>query len=233
MQPYFFPYLGYFQLLQKADFIILLDDVQYTKQTWINRNRIKTNGLATFFTVPVRAHSQLSTIAEIEIADDQRWRRKLIKSLALNYPTADSTLLLSLSEMLNKPRTMLVELCVDSLAWTMKYLGLDFEPILSSNLRRAEKMNRTERIRALCAEFNASTYLNAPGGKQIYTQKMFQDSGVELKFLAPNLSLQPDNSPHATDYVAGLSILDLLFCLPHEDVITMVKDGVIEDSPVG
>ena len=229
MQPYFFPYLGYFQLLQKADVIILLDNTQYTKQTWINRNRIKTNELVTFFTVPVRAHPHRSTIAEIEIADGRRWRDKLLKSLALNYRSADSMLLLSLSEMLAKPRKLLIELCVDSLAWTMKYLGLDFEPVLFSDIGQAAKTNRFERITAVCAEFHATTYLNAPGGKTLYTPEMFQGSGFDLKFLAPNLSLQPDNSPYSADYVAGLSILDLLFSLPRENVRAMVQEGVIEN----
>lgn len=230
MQPYFFPYLGYFQLLEKADHLILQDDVQYTKQTWINRNQIRANGVRTFFTVPVKRHAHQTKISDVQIADDIRWDRKFLNQIRSNYPNADTELITSLSEVIMTPRSKLAELCIDSLSWTMNCLGLPFEPILSSSISTIEGLHRIERIKALCTEFGASIYLNAPGGRELYSSEAFEGSGIQIKFLEPDLTLKKTQNSGTLDYMAGLSILDLLFSLPREVVTAMVRGGSLEEG---
>lgn len=88
MQPYLFPYLGYFQLIQAVDKFILLDDVNFIKRGWVNRNRILVNGKDHLFSLPLQRASQFKKINDLKLADYPGWRNRFFKTLTHAYRQA-------------------------------------------------------------------------------------------------------------------------------------------------
>jgi hypothetical protein len=210
-QPYLFPYLGYFQLIHAVDTFVFLDDVAFRKQGWINRNRILIDGSPRFFSVPLSRASSFKPINQTPI--DQRlfpqWRRKFLRTLSESYArskTRDIVLAL-VEETLDAPLGDIGTLAARSVKLCCQHLGLE-RPLLTSSTSFLSLGQRgAARVVALCRTAGATTYVNAPGGRELYDPQAFARAGIALRFLEPDLPpyAQPDGT-----FAAGLSVLDLL-----------------------
>ena len=210
MQPYFLPYLGYFQLMSAVDKLVLLDDVTFIKGGWINRNRIVLNGQVRWLTLPLAKASQNRLINEIEIVDDPLWRRKTLRAVELGYRRAPfaAQVLPLFAEMVNEARGPLSTYLFRQLRRVADYIGLKAKIEASSTIYPKEGRSGQERILHICARENATHYVNLPGGQNLYDSDLFASAGVELLFLEPNsaeFSLR-----HSGQEGPFLSILDLL-----------------------
>lgn len=218
MQPYFFPYLGYFQLIASVDKFVVLDDVHYVNKGWINRNRIWNNGAPAWLTMPLRKASQNRLIREIEVQPSESWRPKILRTLEQAYARApfkeqgleifrlatqgdDNNLSLSLFQALRA-------LC--------ETLSIDTELIPTSSHYPKNSLAGQERILSICLAEQAATYINPPGGKDLYEPQRFAEAGVELIFQQPQL--QPPGLDFSSSVGATLSIIDLLFLNPIEKI---------------
>jgi hypothetical protein len=210
MQPYFLPYLGYFQLMSAVDKIALLDDANYINGGWVNRNRIAVQGEPHWLTLPLAKASQNRLINEIEIVDDPLWKRKIIRTVELSYQSAPfaGQILPLLSEMLQEARGSLSTFLFYQLRRLADYIGIPIQIEQTSVRYPKDALTGQRRILDICVREGASTYVNSPGGRSLYDTELFASAGIELLFLDPNFSAL--TLRYSGQEGPCLSILDLL-----------------------
>ena len=208
MQPYFLPYIGYFQLMAAVDVFVAYDNIKYTKKGWINRNRYLRNGADATFGVPLRNDSDHLDIVQREIAADFD-RRRLLAQLreayrkaphfAETYPLAEAVV--------DAPATNLFEFLLHGLTKVRDHLGLQTPILASSSIDADHSLRSQERVIAIARSLGAQTYVNPIGGTELYSREAFADAGLDLRFLRS----RPIEYPQAGGaFVPWLSILDVL-----------------------
>jgi hypothetical protein len=208
MQPYLFPYLGYFHLLNAVDIFVVLDDVKCPKNGWINRNRVLVNGSPVWFTVPLS--SKTGNINEKEYLIDSRVGEKLELTLSMAYTRAPnlSAVLPWLKDLVNSKEDGVVKSNLDILKNTMAVLGMKSPEILiSSALNINKELRGEEKVLEICSLLDCETYVNLPGGVNLYNQVNFKNRGMDLVFIQSNFN---EYSQKSNSFVPSLSVLDLL-----------------------
>jgi hypothetical protein len=208
MQPYFFSYIGYFQLIESVDLFIIYDNIEYTKKGWINRNRFLRNGAAFVFTVPLRKDSDFLDVKDRAVADDFD-RGKLVNQLREAYRRAphfqEAFPVVERAVML--PRENLFEYVHGSVVEVCRYLGIETRIVPSSSILIAPALKAEERVLALCKAAGASLYVNAIGGQGLYSREQFEARGMELKFLKSHAITY---TQFGDPFVPSLSIVDVM-----------------------
>jgi hypothetical protein len=228
MQPYIFPYLGYFQLMQMVDRFVLLDDVNFIKKGWINRNQILLNGEPRLFTIPIRGASQNKFICELALAPDDGWRKKLLLTLRQAYVGAPfySAIEELIGPLIDNTVENLDQFLYDSLSAVARYVGIGTHVVKTSRAYEVAHLKGQDRILRICQRENAKQYVNPIGGQDLYESGVFQQSGIELLFLRPRLSAYPQGGLGAREaFVPGLSILDALMFNAPEDILHMLNEA--------
>ena len=210
MQPYLFPYLGYFQLMHRADIFVVLDDVTYIKQGWINRNRLLMNGAEYQFTIPLAGSSSNKLIKDTRLHPNTRPRRKLLAAIAQAYCSAPKfkRVYELIEHVLLTPQDDLTSIVCRSFELINQYVGLPVVVRLSSTVDKNPQLVAQERVIELCKLLQANEYINPLGGAALYAAADFARAGLSLRFLQPEL--QPYGQVGSTNFVAGLSIIDVL-----------------------
>ena len=209
MQPYFLPYIGYFQLLAAVDRFVILDDVNYINRGWVNRNRLLLNGDAHTFTLPLQGASQNKLICEIQLQNGMVWREKLLRTIQHAYIRAPyySEVRPLFENIITYPATHLYEMLVHSLRSIMDYLEMSTQIIESSRCYDNSHLRGQDRIIDIARKEKTSLYINAIGGQALYDSETFKSIGIDLKFLQPRLVTYPQIN---ASYIPWLSILDIL-----------------------
>lgn len=184
MQPYFFPYIGYYQLLAAVDRFIVYDNIKYTKKGWINRNRMLQNGTDALFTLPLKSDSDTKDVRERELAADFR-RDSLLNQIRNAYRRAPyfSQTYPLVEQIVRHEETNLFRYVANSLAATCEHLGIATELSISSGIAIDHGLKKQDKVLALCEAVGARTYVNASGGKDLYSREAFRERGVELEFI--------------------------------------------------
>lgn len=218
MQPYIFPYIGYFQLIHEVDKFVFYDDVNFIKRGWINRNRLLVNGKESLFTIALIKASQNKLINEIEIFQDSKNLQQFLKTLEYNYKNAPyfDTVFNLVLDIINRPYTLISDLAINSIKIVSHYLEIDtlFE-ISSENYSETKGLGKSERLIAISQKAKADTYVNSIGGKEMYTNDSFEKSGLKLHFIESDYIeyTQFDN-----EFVPWLSIIDLMMFQSKEEI---------------
>lgn len=210
MQPYFLPYIGYFQLINYVDVFVVYDRIEYSKKGWINRNRILKNGQDDYISLPIKKDSDYKFIDERELSDSFATERtKMIRRVAELYRKApEFTQIFSLfEEIMLSEKTNLFEFLYQSVQKISGYLDIQDKLVISSDVKVNHDLKSPERIYDFCKELQADTYVNPIGGMEMYHQEDFAKKGLQLQFLKPEL-VEYRQFNH--DFVKGLSILDVL-----------------------
>ena len=215
MQPYFLPYLGYFQLIAAVDHFVVLDDVQYVKGSWLNRNRIRMGSEAQWFTAPVQRAQSSDLLQDIRYVDDRAPFGRLAASLRTAYARTKGgpELLTTIAPLIqDMPGRDLVSANVELLQGVCDLLGLPNSPKwhLSSDLGLDSRRQR--RIAEIGQLLESSTYINLPGGRNLYSQADFGDS-IELRFISIRESHRQDVECSIVDRIAlcgGASVTSIL-----------------------
>lgn len=218
MQPYFLPYIGYFQLMAAVDKFILLDDVNYINRGWINRNRIFVQGAPHWITVPLIGASQNRLIRDILISPDSRWRTKMLRSVESayrNFPQFDGVFP-RLETIVTSAESNLSQFLFQSLQAIADYLGLSVPIEPTSSIYEKGSLTGADRILDICRREGATTYVNATGGRALYDLERFRDYGIELRFVEPRMNELQLQYDEATG--PSLSIVDLLLRNPVADM---------------
>ncbi len=222
MQPYFFPYIGYFQLIHAVDKFVFYDDVNYIKGGWINRNNILVNNEKKFFTLSLVGASSFRLINEIKV--DNRFINKLLKTIKQAYtkaPYFDSVypviekVFLSINE-----DSLISEVSALSVVNVSKYLGIktvfEFSSMTYSGSRGMDKAGRLIQI---CKDNNANEYINLSGGKKLYTKEYFIDKKINLQFIE---SKDIVYKQFKNEFIPWLSIIDVLMFNSVADINKML-----------
>lgn len=211
MQPYLFPYVGYFQLLAAADRFVIYDDVNFIKGGWINRNHLLVNSQSWLFTIPLNQPSPYRLINEIEVQPARHWQPKLLQTITQNYrraPYFESVFRL-VETIFTSDAPTIAQLVTVSLQNLVRYLELPVELVLTSAIYGNAHLHSQERVIDICCREGATQYLNASGGMALYNGEDFRRAGIELFFLKPRLHPYPQLNK-SKEFVPGLSIIDLL-----------------------
>lgn len=188
MQPYFVPYMGYWQLMNAVDKYVIYDDVNYIKRGWINRNRILMDGNPIYFNIPILAASQNKLIKEIEIVTDETLINKNLKRIEGAYKKAPYyyDVIPYLEKILCFEEKNLVRYLINSFEVICGYLDITTELICSSSLDKDNSLKGKDKILSICSLLEATEYYNVIAGKELYSFDEFRSQGIELKFLKTN-----------------------------------------------
>lgn len=216
-QPNYLPWLGYFQKIATSDVFVFLDDVEYTSNSWINRNKIKTPDGWTWLTVPVR--DSTGPIEEVRIADDG-WRTVHRKSLQQNYGKADGfdEAIDLFEEAYARSWDSLCELNVHLIRSIADRLGLDCRFVRSSSLD--VDATKTERIVRLCSELDADRYLSGTGARSYLEPQAFEAAEIDLEFQSLD---HPRYEQRFDGFIAELSIVDPLFNVGADGTAALIR----------
>jgi hypothetical protein len=219
MQPYVFPYIGYFQLINAVDKFVVYDDVAFINKGWINRNNILVGGKTSMFTIPLIGASQNRLIQEIEIDNLSVWSKKFLKTIEQSYKKAPfyEAGINILESVFNSNPTNISALALTSLKETCKYLKINTEIVESSTIYNNQDLKAQQRILAICLQEKANHYINPIGGMAIYDKQLFADNKILLNFIKSKPLKYKQFNKDAESFVPWLSIIDLLmFCSVEE-----------------
>lgn len=222
MQPYFFPYIGYFQLIAAVDMFVVYDNIKYTKKGWINRNRMLQNGQDVMFSLPLKSDSDYLDVCQRELAADFNRSKFLnqIKGAYRRAPYFDKTFPL-IEHIIQCKDTNLFAFLYQSIVKTCQHLGITTEIKVSSSIAVDHSLKNQDKVLALCSALGASTYINAIGGMELYSKETFREKGVDLKFIQS----KPFNYPQFGDaFVPWLSIIDVMMFNSVENVTARIFD---------
>lgn len=224
MQPYFMPYIGYWQLIKAVNKYVVYDDVNYIKGGWINRNNIILDREPKRFTIILKGASPNKKINEIEIGDDFG---KFLKSIKLNYSKAPffhdvMPMLESICSFKDKQLGLFI---YNSIKEICSYLGITTEILLSSKLEKNNSLAGKDKVLDICHRLDATEYYNAIGGKELYNKEEFASHGIRLSFLRTEFTAYPQFS---TSFIKGLSIIDLLMFNSIEDMHKHLDNFILE-----
>lgn len=213
MQPYFMPYIGYFQLINAVDRFVILDDVNYINKGWINRNRILLHGLEKLFTIPIKAASQNKLICQVELVDDLNWKMKFLKTLNYNYKRAPyyKEAYPVIENIVLCPEKRISNFNHHNIRVINQYLGIGTTVIPSSSIYQNNNLKGQERILDICRKEKATVYINTSNGIHLYLKEAFTQNRVELYFIK---SYEIQYSQFNNKFVPGLSIIDVMMFNP-------------------
>ncbi|WP_282015387.1 WbqC family protein [Marinifilum flexuosum] len=224
IQPYVFPYLGYFQLLHAVENVVFYDDVNFIKRGWINRNQILVNGKEFMFTIPLRKASQNKLINEIELVEKQLFIQKFRLQLKLAY--AKAPYYHDVKEVIESvfvgDYSNIGDLAIVSILAVYRYLNMDLNWMKSSEefceTKGQEKADRLIHISKMLA---CDTYINPVGGKSLYHKDYFAKHGIDLSFIE---SGKINYKQFENDFVPYLSIIDVMMFNDKAAVIELLNN---------
>jgi len=185
MQPYFFPYTGYWQLLKLVDRFVIYDDVNYIKGGWINRNRILINGQPNYITVPLDHASPNKRICDISMQASPIWRKKLIKSIDNSYRKAPfySQVFPIIEKIISHDTNHLAEFISHQLVTLAAFLGINTKFVMTSRCYNNSSLTGQDRVIDICKHENANIYINPRGGQTLYNLDTFNRENIDLQFI--------------------------------------------------
>lgn len=227
MQPYFFPYIGYFQLINAVDKFVVYDDVNYIKRGWVNRNRILLNNAPHLFTIPLLKASQNITIANTMMDPSLKWRNKLIVTMEHAYKHAPyfNEVFPIVKEVVLKECPSIATYALNSIKAVTNYLGIETQIQPTSSTYDNKHLKGPDRILDICQKEAATTYINPSGGIGLYDNQQFKDAEINLQFIHPKqVNYQQLNDV----FFDNLSIIDVLMFNDKEETAKMLNQYTLE-----
>ncbi|ANU11033.1 hypothetical protein A1A1_07654 [Planococcus antarcticus DSM 14505] len=227
MQPYFFPYIGYWQLIKAVDTYVIYDDVNYKKKGWINKNNILVNGEEKAISLKMSKVSQNKRINEIEIDNDLIYNKKLLKTIKETYCKAPyfKEVYILMEKVINQEELNLAKYLTNSIIEVCTYLDLHTHILLSSDLKKSENLKGQDKLIEICNMLSADQYVNAYGGLSLYSPLDFESKGVKLEIIKTNdISYQ---QKEVKKFVPNLSIIDVMMFNSPKEINSMLDDFTI------
>ncbi len=220
MQPYLFPYIGYYQLIKIVDTFVIYDNIQYIKGGWVNRNRLILNGKVQMFTVPLANASNYLDIKDRYISNDSNGKKTINKIISQiensyrKYPYFNNVFPL-VEKTLTYKNNNLFDFLYFSIQSILDYLGIKTTIKISSELDIDHTLKHQDRVISICNNMKSKTYINSIGGLSLYNNESFKSSGIDLLFIKSLLKIN--------DLDHSLSIIDLLMEYSKKEINQMLN----------
>ncbi|HKM03058.1 MAG TPA: WbqC family protein [Lachnospiraceae bacterium] len=223
MQPYFFPYIGYWQLIYAADNFVLYDNIEYSKNSWFNRNNILKNGDKSLFTIPLKKESDKLNVDNRNISNEaSNHIKKILRQIKSDYskaPYFNETFPI-IEEIFNYNEINLFKYIYNSISIICKHLEIITKITISSNIDIDHTLKSQEKVLAINKELNAKTYINSSGGIKLYSIEDFKDQNIDLVFLESEV---PAYRQFKEKFIPYLSIIDVMMFNSRDEVKNMLK----------
>jgi hypothetical protein len=223
MQPYLFPYIGYWQLMNTVDTFVLYDNIQFTKKGWFHRNNILANGKKTLFTIPLNKDSDFLDVRDRFLADDSKKQiTKIVSQIEQSYkkaPYFSDVYPIIKNALLNNEKN-LFNYILNSIHTVCSYLNIKTKIIISSEINIDHSLRSQEKVITLCKTLNAANYINPIGGMNLYDKSDFTKNGITLKFLHTELIEYPQFKP---DFEPYMSIIDIMMFNSKAEISDMLE----------
>ncbi len=227
MQPYFLPYIGYFQLINAVDEFVIYDNIEFTKKGWINRNRILVNGDDAYITIPVKKDSDYLDVCERYLAET--WsseRKKMLNRITESYrksPYFEEAYPVIEKIMLFEDGN-LFKFIYNSVCNIMGYLSVKTSLIVASSININHSLKSEKKVIEICKSRQADSYLNPIGGLELYSKGNFSQVGIELQFLkAQDISYKQFEN----EFVPWLSIIDVMMFNSRDQIRKLLDKKVL------
>ncbi|OCL85274.1 WbqC-like protein family protein [Aliarcobacter thereius] len=219
MQPYLFPYIGYWQLINAVDTFVIYDDVNFIKKGYINRNSILIAGKQQQITLELIGASQNKLINEVEVGNNSK---KLLKTIEMTYKKAPffNEVFSLIKKVLNQKEKNLAKFIGYSLSLISTYLNISTKFIYSSDIEKNNTLKSQDKILDICKKLKATSYINSIGGQELYNKKIFKENGIKLSFLESRLI---DYKQFQNDFIPYLSIVDILMFNSKDEIKNMLN----------
>lgn len=211
MQPYFLPYIGYWQLLNAVDKFVVYDNIQFTNKSWIRRNRILENTKDSLFTIPLKSDSDYLDIRDRFISDQYfnkdsgKFIRK-IKDAYRKAPYFDEAMPVIEKCFLYQEKNLFTFI-FNSIKIISEYLGINTEIIVSSHIEMDHSLKSQKRVLEICRKLSTAVYINPIGGLELYDSESFKSNGIDLKFIISN---NVEYKQFDNEFIPNLSIIDVM-----------------------
>lgn len=227
MQPYFFPYIGYWQLLNAVDTYVVYDDVNFIKGGWINRNKILANGKPQYINVILDKPSSNKKINETRIRNDRFCYNKILKTLDLHYKKAPyyEPVRAVIEPIVMYETDNLADYLFNSIKAVCAYLGISTKLMLSSAIEKDSTLKGQNKVLAICLAIGATEYYNAIGGKELYNPESFAAQGIQLQFLRTGDILYRQG---IYKFIPNLSIIDVMMYNSEEQIQRLLTYYTLE-----
>lgn len=225
MQPYLFPYLGYFQLIRAVDTFVVFDDVQYIKRGWINRNQIQLNRNPLLFTFGVKKDAMTKHINQRFYSEDTYYstREDFLKTLFRAYHKAPYFKEVNelVTEILNYEDFNVSKFNVNCLRMVCDYMNISTPFISSSSLEKEKELKAQDAVIEINKLLGSHCYINAIGGMELYSPKIFEENGIKLRFIKMHDIKYPQFDEQ---FIQNLSIIDVLMFNSKREIETLLND---------
>lgn len=226
MQPYLFPYIGYYQMAAMVDQFVFLDDSNFIVRGFVNRNQILLNGATHRFTEPVSDASQNRAIKSHRYPDRGGALLRLLRNAYRSAPFLQPALQL-VERVFDEGAGNVATTNASSIQRVLEYAGLERQWHRSSDLLAQGQFKGSRWIIEICRRLNASRYLNLPGGRSLYEPSTFEDMGIALQFIEPVFITYNQVTP----FVRGLSMIDILMWCEPAEISAMLQAGRTTPPP--
>ncbi|CUN52945.1 WbqC family protein [Roseburia inulinivorans] len=223
MQPYFIPYIGYWQLMNAVDKYVIYDDVNFIKGGWINRNRILVNGEPKYFNVPMLGASPYKLINEVGVNNDRKLTDKNLRALEGAYRKAPyyGDVFPLMERVLESGKDDIASYIAESFRIIGEYLDIKTEFIISSDLEKDCEQKGQDKVLSICKLLGATEYYNAIGGQELYSFEDFKAQDITLKFLKTSDIVYEQ---FGNEFQPNLSIVDVMMFNSREQVQQMLNE---------
>lgn len=228
MQPYFMPYIGYWQLLNCVDTFVIYDNIEFEKNGWIRRNRILVNNEPKMISLPLKKDSDYLDVVQRYLADDFHIQGdKILRQVQSAYRKAPhyDEVMEVLDRIFKYNSKNLFEFIYNSVREVTNYLGIQTKIVVSSNINIDPLLKCQDKVIAICKELGASDYINPIGGKELYSYTQFDNVNIKLHFLKSNLSKYKQ---WGDEFVPSLSIIDVMMFNSREQIREMLNEYTLE-----
>ena len=224
MQPYFMPYIGYWQRIKAVDRHIIYDDVNYIKNGWMNHNRILLNGNEHLFSLPLIGASPNKLINEVSVNNNPILQGKMLKTLEQGYKKSPffNEAMGCLEPILRNQETNLAKYLEFQICMICKYMGITTELIMSSSIIKDNSLKGRDKVVAICKSQNAEVYYNALSGNHLYDKDDFSKEGIQLIFIKDKGLIQ--YVQRSKSFIPSLSIVDVLMNCSKDEISSLLDD---------
>lgn len=222
MQPYLFPYIGYWQLINIVDTFVIYDNIQFSKKGWFHRNNILLDGKKTLFSIPLKKDSDSLDVVDRFISDDaDKEINKIIRQIEIAYKKAPyfKDVFPMIKEIFQNKEINLFKYIYNSVLEICNYLEIDTKIIISSTIDIDHSLKSQDKVIALNKVLNATKYINPIGGIELYDFEKFQNENIELFFLNSNV---PEYNQFGKEFIPYLSIIDIMMFNSREEIKKML-----------